>query len=81
VINVRENRLKLDRRFDVDFNRDITTGPARPHGVVALHAKDRWHGGETLRGGRRPSTLCQCDVRFEAVDERINARRAGVVSP
>jgi len=34
VINVHGNRLELDPRFDVDFNRDIQTGPARPHGVA-----------------------------------------------
>jgi selenium-binding protein 1 len=36
VINVHGNRLELDRAFDVDFDRDISTGPARPHGVVVL---------------------------------------------
>jgi DNA-binding beta-propeller fold protein YncE len=41
VINVRENQLKLDPAFDVDFDRDISTGPARPHGVVVLPAQDR----------------------------------------
>ena len=40
VINVHGNRLELDTRFDVDFNRDISTGPARPHGVVLLPARD-----------------------------------------
>jgi selenium-binding protein 1 len=40
VINVRGDRLELDKRFDLDFNRDISTGPARPHGVVPLTAKD-----------------------------------------
>jgi hypothetical protein len=38
VINVRDDRLELDRNFDVDFDRDISTGPARPHGVVTLPA-------------------------------------------
>jgi selenium-binding protein 1 len=41
VINVHGNRLELDPAFDVDFDRDITTGPARPHGVVVLPAQDR----------------------------------------
>jgi len=41
VINVQGNRLELDTRFDLDFNRDIGTGPARPHGVVLLPARDR----------------------------------------
>jgi hypothetical protein len=36
VINVHGNRLELDAAFDVDFDRDISTGPARPHGVVVL---------------------------------------------
>ena len=40
VINVHPNRLELDRRFNVDFDRDISTGPARPHGVVVLPAAD-----------------------------------------
>jgi 56kDa selenium binding protein (SBP56) len=40
VINVNGNRMKLDPAFDVDFNRDISTGPARPHGVVVLPAQD-----------------------------------------
>jgi hypothetical protein len=40
VIDVNGNRLKLDRGFDVDFDRDISTGPARPHGVVVLPARD-----------------------------------------
>ena len=39
VINVHGNRLELDTRFDLDFNRDISTGPARPHGVVLLPAQ------------------------------------------
>ena len=41
VINVHGNRLELDRQFKVDFNRDISTGPARPHGVVMLPDGDR----------------------------------------
>jgi selenium-binding protein 1 len=32
------DQLKLDPRFNVDFNRDISTGPARPHGFVLLRA-------------------------------------------
>jgi 56kDa selenium binding protein (SBP56) len=40
VINVHGNRLELDTRFDLDFNRDISTGPARPHGVVLLPARN-----------------------------------------
>jgi len=40
VINVHAHRLELDRAFKVDFNRDISTGPARPHGVVILPTAD-----------------------------------------
>jgi hypothetical protein len=40
VINVSENRIKLDREFNVDFDRDIETGPARPHGVVVLPSRN-----------------------------------------
>jgi selenium-binding protein 1 len=36
VIDVDDNRMERDRRFDVDFDRDISTGPARPHGVLML---------------------------------------------
>lgn len=40
VINVTRDRLELDRNFDVDFDRDISGGPARPHGVVMLPARN-----------------------------------------
>ena len=40
VIDVHESDLELDPDFDLDFNRDIGTGPARPHGVVLLTARD-----------------------------------------
>jgi hypothetical protein len=33
--------MTLDRDFDVDFNRDISTGPARPHGAIVLDTRDR----------------------------------------
>jgi selenium-binding protein 1 len=33
VIKVYKHRLKLDKRFDVDFNTAFATGPARPHGI------------------------------------------------
>jgi hypothetical protein len=39
VLNVYPRRLELDPRFDLDFNRDISTGPARPHGFALLRAK------------------------------------------
>jgi DNA-binding beta-propeller fold protein YncE len=38
VFNVGPHRLELDPRFDLDFNRDISTGPARPHGMATFHA-------------------------------------------
>ncbi len=34
VIKVYKNHLRLDSRFDLDFNTAFTTGPARPHGVA-----------------------------------------------
>ena len=40
AINVHGNRLELDTAFDVDFDRDINTGPARPHGVAIFQAQD-----------------------------------------
>jgi selenium binding protein SBP56 len=40
VIDVHRNHLELDRGFKLDFDRDISTGPARPHGVVMLPARD-----------------------------------------
>jgi selenium-binding protein 1 len=36
VINVGHHHMALDPRFDLDFDRDIRTGPARPHGMVTL---------------------------------------------
>ena len=41
VFNIRGNRLERDQRFDVDFNRDIATGPARPHGLALLPVTNR----------------------------------------
>jgi len=40
VINVHGDRLELDPHFDLDFNRDIGTGRARPHAVVMLPAAE-----------------------------------------
>ena len=34
VIRVQKDHLKLDSRFDVDFNNAFPTGPARPHGIA-----------------------------------------------
>ena len=34
VARITEDSLVLDPRFEVDFNKAFTTGPARPHGVV-----------------------------------------------
>jgi selenium-binding protein 1 len=38
VINVGHHHTALDPRFNLDFNRDISTGAARPHGLVTLRA-------------------------------------------
>jgi hypothetical protein len=34
VIRVSKNNLKLDQRFDVDFDTAFSSGPARPHGIA-----------------------------------------------
>jgi hypothetical protein len=34
VIKVFKDHLKLDQRFDLDFNTAFSTGPARPHGIA-----------------------------------------------
>jgi 56kDa selenium binding protein (SBP56) len=39
VINVHDDHIELDRDFRVNFDRDIPTGPARPHGVVMLPSR------------------------------------------
>jgi selenium-binding protein 1 len=44
VIRVEDDRLVLDERFDLDFNRDIATGPARPHGLAVLGGRHRGTG-------------------------------------
>jgi hypothetical protein len=41
VLDIRGDRLERDHRFDVDFNRDIATGPARPHGLALVPAANR----------------------------------------
>jgi hypothetical protein len=38
VIKVYGNHMALDSHFDLDFNRDVGTGPARPHGMVIFPA-------------------------------------------
>ena len=39
-IHVGPHHIALDTRFDLDFNRDISTGAARPRGLVTLQAGD-----------------------------------------
>ena len=34
VVKVFKDRMRLDRRFDVNFNTAFATGPARPHGLA-----------------------------------------------
>jgi hypothetical protein len=36
VFDVSPDKITLDPRFDLDFNRDIPTGRARPHGFELL---------------------------------------------
>lgn len=45
VIKVVGDRLVPDTRFELDFNTDIATGPARPHGLALLSGRGA--------GGRR----------------------------
>jgi selenium-binding protein 1 len=40
VMKVHRNHLELDSSFDLDLNRDIATGPARPHGIAVKRAHD-----------------------------------------
>ena len=39
VLNVYCRHLELDPWFGLDFNRDVSTGPARPHGLAVFPAK------------------------------------------
>jgi selenium-binding protein 1 len=41
VVEIFRNHMRLDPHFDLDFNRDISTGPARPHGLALLRAQPR----------------------------------------
>ena len=41
VVKVEGDKLVADPRFDLDFNRDIPTGPARPHGLAVLKSRGR----------------------------------------
>jgi hypothetical protein len=36
VLNIVQDQLVRDPSFDLDFNRDIPTGPARPHGIAVV---------------------------------------------
>jgi|SRR5262245_47791702 len=40
VINVYSDPLERDTRFNLDFSLDVLTGPAHPHGLVVLPARD-----------------------------------------
>jgi selenium-binding protein 1 len=40
VINVFSDHLERDTRFNLDFSHDVLTGPAHPHGLVVLPARD-----------------------------------------
>jgi hypothetical protein len=33
--------MEVDPMFDLDFNRDIPTGPARPHGMAIVDSRLR----------------------------------------
>ena len=34
VASITEHDLRLDRRFEADFNTAFESGPARPHGIA-----------------------------------------------
>ena len=36
AINIANDQIVDDPNFKLDFNRDIATGPARPHGVAVV---------------------------------------------
>lgn len=40
VINVFNDHLERDTRFNLDFSHDVLTGPAHPHGLVVLPGRD-----------------------------------------
>jgi selenium-binding protein 1 len=40
VINIHKDHLEIDQRFRTNFNTDIATGPARPHGLDFKHAPE-----------------------------------------
>jgi len=41
VLDVVDDRLVEDPTFNLDFNRDVATGPARPHGLVIVRRNGR----------------------------------------
>jgi selenium-binding protein 1 len=40
VLNVFSDHLEHDNQFKLDFSHDISTGPARPHGLAIFPAGD-----------------------------------------
>jgi hypothetical protein len=40
VINVFRDHMELDKRFDLDFSHDVSTGPAHPHALIVLPGRD-----------------------------------------
>lgn len=40
VINVSRDHMELDKRFDLDFSHDVSTGPAHPHALIVLPGRD-----------------------------------------
>jgi hypothetical protein len=41
VLNVHSRGMEVDPMFDLDLNRDIPTGPARPHGMAIVDSRLR----------------------------------------
>jgi hypothetical protein len=40
VINVSRDGMELDKRFELDFSHDVSTGPAHPHALIVLNGRD-----------------------------------------
>jgi hypothetical protein len=40
VINVFADHMELDKRFNLDFSHDVSTGPAHPHALITMRGRD-----------------------------------------
>src|SRR5262249_18005096 len=83
AIKVHRQGLTLDPRFDLDLNRDIATGPARPHGLVALRAHEHSKIPRVPSPPRCPSaSMTSAGVEpCRRSSERPGVRGAGRMDP